>query len=73
MTNKEAQDTIRELNKLLDTAKEIIDKQDILIAKQRGWLDLCLEILGLEEDTDKEDLYDKFNKLLKGGGVKKFE
>ena len=73
MTNKEAQDTIRELNKLLDTAKEIIDKQDILIAKQRGCLDLCLDILGLEQDTNKEDMYDNLNKLLKGGGVKKFE
>ena len=66
MTNKEAQDTIRELNKLLDTAKEIIDKQ-------RGCLDLCLDILGLEQDTNKEDMYDNLNKLLKGGGVKKFE
>ena len=73
MTNKEAQDTIRELNKLLDTAKEIIDKQDILIAKQRGCLDLCLELLGIEEHSYKEDVYDNLNKLLKGGGVKKFE
>ena len=73
MTNKEAQDTIRELNKLLDTAKEIIDKQDILIAKQRGCLDLCLELLGIEEHSYKEDVYDNLNKLLKGVGVKKFE
>ena len=73
MGEKEAKDTIEELNRLLDKAKEIIDAQEILITKQRGCLNLCLELLEIEIVEEEEDMYTNLNNIVKGGGGKSLD